>query len=48
MLRVSLHSSTHYIEEELRRFNGEGRFSFYPDLSVRLALLNSMADRLQE
>ena len=35
MLRFSLHSSTHYIEEELRRFNGEGRFSFYPDLSVR-------------
>ena len=35
----------HYIEEELRRFRGEGCFSFYPDLSVRLALLNNFALR---
>ena len=38
----------HYIEEELRRFNGEGCFSFYPDLGARLVLLNNMADRLRE
>jgi hypothetical protein len=38
----------HYIEEELRRFNGEGCFSFYPDLDARLTLLNNMADRLKE
>jgi hypothetical protein len=37
----------HYIEEELRRFGGEGRFSFCPDQAVRLALLNGFADRVR-
>ena len=37
----------HYIEEELRRFRGEGCCSFYPDLDVRLALLNDFAQRLR-
>jgi hypothetical protein len=37
----------HYIEEELRRFRGEGRFSFCPDQAVRLALLNGFAERVR-
>ena len=37
----------HYIEEELRRFRGEGCWSFLPNLDVRLALLNDFAQRLR-
>ena len=37
----------HYIEEEIRNFNGEGQFSFPYDQQKRLDLLNSFADRLR-
>ena len=37
----------HYIEEELRRFRGEGCFTFCYNQGVRLSLLNGSADRLR-
>ena len=37
----------HYVEEELRRWRGEGCFSFGPDLGQRLQLMNAFADRLR-
>ena len=37
----------HYVEEEMRRWAGEGRFSFAPDLRQRLSLLNGFAARLR-
>ena len=37
----------HYIEEELRRFRGEGRFTFSYDQGERLLLLNAFADKLR-
>ena len=37
----------HYIEEEIRCFGGEGKFSFHPDLRQRLDLMNGFADRLR-
>ena len=38
----------HYIEEELRRFRGEGRWSFYPNLKARLKLLNEFTAKLRQ
>ena len=38
----------HYVEEELRRFSGEGCWSFLPDLKVRLALLNEFTAKLRQ
>ena len=37
----------HYVEEELRRWRGEGCFSFAPDFPQRLALMNAFAKRLR-
>ena len=37
----------HYVEEELRRWRGEGCFSFGADLPQRLQLMNAFADRLR-
>ena len=36
----------HYVEEELRRFRGEGTFSFPLDLEARANLLKSFGRRL--
>ena len=37
----------HYIEEELRRFRGEGVFSFHPDLENRCTLLNGFVEKVR-
>ena len=36
----------HYVEEELRRFIGEGKFSFAMDITSRVALLKGFGRRL--
>ena len=37
----------HYIEEELRRFRGEGVFSFHPNLENRCMLLNGFVEKVR-
>ena len=37
----------HYVEEELRRWRGEGCFSFAPDFEQRVELINVFANKLR-